>query len=210
MDRAVDRFLQDQSESDNAQLQLWPEDAVQLLLFSCAKDPSVRIRRATMSLLTSFVSRQHSVQESDIVHTLLLKCRDKDSKVKMQAYKMMVQLPIATLTAHLRIEDWRTVLDTALLSKQAADMDSAAETEQPEIMTAGTDLLHKYLDAEKLLPLVHGDSVAFATAPVSVSVPDVISSAMEHASQSLQALQLPWHSGTVYQAYSAALQAKAC
>ena len=209
MDRAVDTFLLDSSDSDHAQLQLWSEEAVQLLLFTCAKDPSVRIRRAAMSLLTSVVSRQQSVQESDIVHTLLLKCRDKDSKVQRQAYGMMVQLPTATLTAHLRIEDWRAVLNTALLSKRAADLDIASEAEHQEVVTAGTHLLHKYLETEQILSQLQNDAVAFVTAPDNACVPVAILSAVQHASQSLQALQLPWHNSAVCQAYSTALQGHA-
>ncbi|KAL0023867.1 hypothetical protein WJX79_001901 [Trebouxia sp. C0005] len=41
MDGAIDRFLNSPSSSDEAQLQLWPEEGVHLLLFTCTKDPSV-------------------------------------------------------------------------------------------------------------------------------------------------------------------------
>ncbi|KAL0044205.1 hypothetical protein WJX82_004139 [Trebouxia sp. C0006] len=126
MGRAIDHFLNSPSSSDEAQLQLWPEEGVHLLLFTCTKDPSVRIRRAAMSLLTSVVSKQQSAQEEAIVRALVLKCRDKDSRVQSQAYEMLVQLP---------------------------------------------------------------------------------SEAVCHASQYLQALQLPWHSSVVHHAYSSALAA---
>ena len=205
MDRAVDKYLRDNPDSDDAQLGLWPEEAVQLLLFTCTKDTSVRIRRAVMSLLTSVVSRQQSTQEVDILSTLVLKCRDKDSKVQTQAYEMLLQLPIDTLRAHLRLEDWRAVLDTALLSKQADHVDSAAGSEQPELQVLGTDMLHKYLKSEEVPPW--GDNAAAANDIVSSgSAVLIMRRSLEFASCRLKALQLPWHNSTVHDAYAAALQ----
>ena len=216
MDRVIDKYMQDtcghDDADDEAQLRLWPEECVQLLLFTCAKDPSVRIRRAAMSLLTSVVSRQHSAQEGDIVQMLLLKCRDKDSKVQSQAYEMMAQLPINTLNTHLRIEHWRAVLDTALLTKQAADdAECTIEDEQSQIRNFGTGLLHQYLRTNQVLPVLRDPSAltALVTAPACVgAVPDVVN-AVQYASQRLQALQLPWHSPAVYEQYCAALRSHA-
>lgn len=202
MDRAVDKYLQDNPDSDDTQLMLWPDEAVQLLLFTCTKDTSVRIRRAVMSLLTSVVSRQQSIQEADIISTLVLKCRDKDSKVQTQAYEMLLQLPINILRAHLSVEDWCAVLDTALLSKRADHVVCAAGNERAEIQKFGTDLLHKYLDSQELLPWV--DTTA-AGALHGVSAESAALRALEFASCRLKALQLPWHNSTVYDAYGAAL-----
>lgn len=203
MDRAIGKYLQNNHDNDDAQLGLWPEEAVQLLLFSCTKDPSIRIRRAAMSLLTSVVSRQQSAQEADIISMLVLKCRDKDIKVQTQAYQMLVQLPIHTLTLHLKLEDWRAVLDTALLGKQADCLDC---TEQPEIQKLGTDLLHQYLKTKEMLPLQYNPAL-FCNAG------DVVCTQREfeplktlgHTSQLLQALHLPWHNSTVHGAYCSAL-----
>ena len=201
MDRAIDKYLQDNHDHDAAQLALWPEEAVQLLLVSCTKDPSIRIRRAAISLLTSVVSRQQSAQEANIVNTLVLKCRDKDSKVQIQAYQMLVQLPIDALTLHLKLEDWRAVLDTALLGKQADDVDC---TKQPEIYKLGTDLLHKYLKTTETLPLQYSTASSPNTGH-DVCMQSAALKNLGHASQLLQALQLPWHNSSVHQAYFSAL-----
>ena len=205
MDRAIDRFLHGSSSDDDAQLELWPEEAVQLLLFTCSKDPSVRLRRAAMSLLTSVVSRQQSTQEHAIVHALVLKCRDKDAKVQSQAYQMILQLPIEALTAHLRIEDWRAALDTALLSRQAGlagNLADGDEQQQKEVQSFGAALLHKYLVSSKVLQPLSEETVqpTDAVAGVASELDTVV-----HASQYLQPLQLPWHNIAVYQAYSSAL-----
>lgn len=206
MDRAVDKYLQDKPDSDDAQLLLWPAEAVQLLLFTCTKDPSVRIRRDVMSLLTSVVSRHESTQEADILGTLVLKCRDKDSKVQTQAYEMLLQLPIDTLRAHLRLEDWRAVLDTALLSERADCLDCAAGSEQSKIQKLGADMLQKYLKSEEVLHLLDNHhAVTLSTATNGVSSASAALRMLEFASQRLKALQLPWHNSTVHDAYGAAL-----
>lgn len=200
MDRAIDKYLQDNSDNDDAQLLLWPEEAVQLLLFSCNKDPSIRIRRAAMSLLTSVVSRQQSRQEADIVSTLVLKCRDKDSKVQTQAYQMMVQLPIDTLTPFLKLEDWRAVLDTALLSKPADCLDTT------EVQQLGTDLLQKYLTIKQVAPILcSSDAASLSSASADVFAESAAFRSLGIASQRLQALQLPWHNNPVHEAYCSAL-----
>ncbi len=207
MDRAIDQFLNSPSSSDEAQLQLWPEEGVHLLLFTCTKDPSVRIRRAAMSLLTSVVSKQQSAQEEAIVRALLLKCRDKDSRVQSQAYEMLVQLPSETLTAYLQIEDWRAVLDTALLNMQAAASHSPADEDHQQenaVHAIGIQLLQKYLDTNKVLQAISGDA---ASADKEGVDGDAVLSAVRHASEYLQALQLPWHSSVVHHAYSSALAA---
>ncbi len=210
MDRAIDQFLNSPSSSDEAQLQLWPEECVHLLLFTCTKDPSVQIRRAAMSLLTSVVSKQQSAQEEAIVRALVLKCRDKDSRVQSQAYEMLVQLPIETLTAYLQIEDWRAVLDTALLNTQAAasmTSDSPADGDHQQdnaVHAIGIHLLQKHLDTNKVLQAFSGD---VASADVDSVDADAVLQAVCHASQYLQALQLPWHSSVVHHAYSSALAA---
>lgn len=202
IDRAIDKYLQDNHENDDTQLALWPEEAVQLLLFSCTKDPSIRIRRAAMSLLTSVVSRQQSAQEACIISTLVLKCRDKDSKVQIQAYQMLLQLPIETLTLHLELADWRAVLDTALLGKQAGNLDCTEN--QPEIHNLGTDLLHKYLKTTEMLPLQYSNAL-LSNAGDDVCMQGAAFQTLGHSSQLLQALQLPWHNNTVHAAYCAAL-----
>ena len=202
IDRAIDKYLQDNHENDDTQLALWPEEAVQLLLFSCTKDPSIRIRRAAMSLLTSVVSRQHSAQEACIISTLVLKCRDKDSKVQIQAYQMLLQLPIETLTLHLELADWRAVLDTALLGKQTGNLDCTEN--QPEIHNLGTDLLHKYLKTTEMLPLQYSNAL-LSNAGDDVCMQSAAFQTLGHSSQLLQALQLPWHNNTVHAAYCAAL-----
>ena len=205
MDRAIDRFLNSPGSSDEAQPQLWPEEGVHLLLFTCTKDPSVRIRRAAMSLLTSVVSKQKSAQEEAIVRALVLKCRDKDSRVQTQAYEMLVQLPIETLTAYLQIEDWRAVLDTALLNMQATVSDFSADEDHQQdnvVHAFGIQLLQKYLDTKKVLQAFSGD-----VASADVEGVDAVLQAVCHASQYLRALQLPWHSSVVHHAYSSALAA---
>lgn len=207
MDRAIDQFLNGPSSSDEAQLQLWPEEAVHLLLFTCSKDPSVRIRRAAMSLLTSVVSKQQSAQEEAIVRALVLKCRDKDAKVQSQAYEMLVQLPIETLTAYLQIDDWRAVLDTALLNMQAAVSDSLADEDHQRdsaVHALGIQLLQKYLDTNKVLQALCSDAASADEEGVDAKA---VLQAVCHASQYLQALQLPWHSSVVHHAYSSALAA---
>lgn len=207
MDRAIDQFLNGPSSSDEAQLQLWPEEAVHLLLFTCSKDPSVRIRRAAMSLLTSVVSKQQSAQEEAIVRALVLKCRDKDAKVQSQAYEMLVQLPTETLTAYLQIDDWRAVLDTALLNMQAAVSDSLADEDHQRdsvVHALGIQLLQKYLDTNKVLQALCSDAASADEEGVDAKA---VLQAVCHASQYLQALQLPWHSSVVHHAYSSALAA---
>lgn len=208
MDRAIDKFLHSNNTNNEAQLELWPEEAVQLLLFTCNKDPSVRIRRAAMSLLTSVVSKQQSPQspqEQAIVHTLILKCRDKDAKVQFQAYEMLVQLPIMTLRAHLRIEDWRAVLDTAILTTHAVMSDTADADHQQanDVHAVGTQLLHRYLDTYRVLQSLSNDTIYAGEA--GCPGVELALNAVYHASQYLQALQLPWHSSTVQHAYSSAL-----
>ena len=209
MDRAIDQFLHSNSTNNEAQLELWPEEAVQLLLFTCNKDPSVRIRRAAMSLLTSVVSKQQSAQEQAIVHTLILKCRDKDAKVQCQAYEMLVQLPIIMLRAHLQIEDWRAVLDTAILTTHAVKSDTTDADHQQanDDYTIGTQLLHRYLDTYRVLQSLSNDTIHAGEAgcPQDLAGVDLALNAVYHASQYLQALQLPWHSSTVQHAYSSAL-----
>lgn len=207
MDRAIDQFLNGPSSSDEAQLQLWPEEAVHLLLFTCSKDPSVRIRRAAMSLLTSVVSKQQSAQEEAIVRALVPKCRDKDAKVQSQAYEMLVQLPIETLTAYLQIDDWRAVLDTALLNMQAAVSDLLADEDHQRdsvVHALGIQLLQKYLDTNKVLQALCSDAASADEEGVDAKA---VLQAVCHASQYLQALQLPWHSSVVHHAYSSALAA---
>lgn len=207
MDRAIDQFLNGPSSSDEAQLQLWPEEAVHLLLFTCSKDPSVRIRRAAMSLLTSVVSKQQSAQEEAIVRALVPKCRDKDAKVQSQAYEMLVQLPTETLTAYLQIDDWRAVLDTALLNMQAAVSDLLADEDHQRdsvVHALGIQLLQKYLDTNKVLQALCSDAASADEEGVDAKA---VLQAVCHASQYLQALQLPWHSSVVHHAYSSALAA---
>lgn len=203
MDRAVDKFLYDHSSDDDAQLALWPDDAVSLLLFTCNKDPSVRIRRAAMSLLTSVVSKQQSGQEQAIVHALVLKCRDKDAKVQSQAYQMMVQLPAETLAAHLLIEEWRAVLDTALLSMQGVSTEQ--DQHRKEVQRLGSELLHKYLGFKQVLQALPADFMSPAGIHIELLEHTDALDAVGQASQYLQALQLPWHNNAVYLAYSAAL-----
>lgn len=56
MSRAVDAHLgrlADDDAGNQARLQLWPEAALQMLYFTVMHDPSVRMRRAAMALLSS-------------------------------------------------------------------------------------------------------------------------------------------------------------
>ena len=210
MDRAVDNSFQDSNSSDTAQLALWPEEAVHLLLFTCAKDPSIRIRRAVMSLLTSVVSEQQSAQEQAIVQTLALKCRDKDAKVQSRAFEMMVQLPVEALRTCLQVEDWRAVLDTALLHPEPDAHDSAANQHE-ELTSFGAKLLHKVLGTDKVKGSLIESSVlsAHINARNVVEKNAVALNYVSEASQYLQSLQLPWHNQIICQAYAIALSSPA-
>lgn len=61
MSNAVDEHMaMEAAHGENemaARLQLWPEEALQLLLYTVLHDPSVRMRRACMGLLTSAAVR---------------------------------------------------------------------------------------------------------------------------------------------------------
>lgn len=208
MEKAVNSFEEEHEEDDMALLNLWPEAAVHMLLFTLSKDPSVRIRRAAMSVLTAIPARQHSAQEAAILQLLLLKCRDKDSNVQQQAYSMLTQLPAETLSEHLSIEDWRAVLDTALLG---SELTGRGIDVQADIQAFGSVLLHKWLGTSNSQLNSRHDIRILVSSDADVMCGDHDSSeptfegAIEHAAHCLRALQVPLQIDAVYEAYSAAL-----
>ena len=200
MEKAVNSFEEDHEEDDTALLDLWPEAAVHMLLFTLSKDPSVRIRRAAMAVLTAIPSRQHSAQEAAILQLLLLKCRDKDTAVQQQALSRMSQLPADTLSEHLSIEDWRAVLDTALLGAYFGT--SSGTDAQGETQAFGSVLLHKWLRTSQLGGISSDAEAMCRSNDRSVAT---FGATLEQAAYYLRALQIPWQIQPVYQAYSAAL-----
>ena len=200
MERAITHFTQthadqDDDDIDDTMLQFWPDAAIQMLLFTLAKDPSVKIRRAAMALLTAVPSHAHSPQMEAVVQLLVLKCRDRDSAVQTQAYNMLAQLPGDVLTEHLSTEDWRTVLDTALLSNLSP---GASVEAQQELQSSGNALLRKWTRLEQ----VHA---VCSKQGLHVNDNESSTQAIQHAAAYIQALHIPWHNPAMYQAYSAAL-----
>lgn len=195
MERAVSQYEEANKDVGVEALQLWPDAAVQMLLYTLSKDPSVRIRRAAMSLLTSVPSQHESAQLEAIVQLLVLKCRDKDAAVQQQAYSMLAQLSGYTLLQTLSIEDWRAVLDTALL---ASALSGDALTEQ-QLQEPGRKLLHKWLKLDQVAEM-RANVVGCRHSPELQTTLAVQSAAY------LQALQIPWCHNAMYQAYFTALQ----
>lgn len=195
MERAVSRFEEGHEDNDEALLNLWPNVAIQMLLFTLSKDPSVRIRRAAISLLTAVPSQHQSAQMEATVQLLVLKCRDKDAVVQRQAYSMLRQLPAEVLTGFLSIEDWRAVLDTALLSCHATD--STSGTEQ-ELQASGCALLHKWVRLEQTCDAQSSHQALAEEMEGSWE-------GLQQAAAHLQALQIPWDNAAMYQAYCTGL-----
>lgn len=201
MERAITQFTQihaeqdDDDDIDDAMSQLWPDAAIQMLLFTLAKDPSVKIRRAAMALLTAVPSHPHSPQMEAVVQLLVLKCSDRDSAVQTQAYSMLAQLPGNVLTEHLSIEDWRTVLDIALLSNLSSGISIVA---QQELQSFGDALLHKWIRLEQLHAVCSKQGL-------HIMNDENTTQAIQQAAAYIQALHIPWHNPAMYQAYSDAL-----
>ena len=61
MSAAVDEYLDKLGDAgddaEEARLKLWPDHALQMLIFASMHDPSVRMRRACMALMTSVAVR---------------------------------------------------------------------------------------------------------------------------------------------------------
>ena len=191
MERAISSFEELHEEDNEALLNFWPSAAVQMLLFTLSKDPSVRIRRAAMSLLTAVPAQHQSAQMGATVQLLVLKCRDKDAVVQRQAYSMLRQLPGEVLTDFLSIEDWRAILDTALLSCRAADGSISIDQ---ELQASGCALLQQWLRLEQTCS--------------AQSSPHVLTegvNAVQQAAPYPQALQIPWNNAAIYQAYCTGL-----
>ena len=53
-------------------------------------------------------------EDRAVVHVLLLKCRNRDARVREAAYNMLAAVPAATLHAVLKADEWRPVLDYSL------------------------------------------------------------------------------------------------
>lgn len=194
MERAVNHYEGAHEDDGEALLQLWPDAAVQMLSFTLSKDPSVRIRRAAMSLLTSVPSQNQSPQIEAIVQLLLLKCREKDAAVQRQAYNMLTQVPGYILLGCCSIEDWRTVLDTALLV-HALEHDD--DTKQ-HLQASGCELLHKWLRLDQVREMSREEGGHEMEAGGTMQ-------AMMQSAASLQALQIPWDNPAMCQAYATAL-----
>ncbi|GAB4823043.1 hypothetical protein N2152v2_010089 [Parachlorella kessleri] len=117
MNKACDGYLRDTAGDREAAVALWTPSSLQSLLFALNRDPSIRIRREAMRLLTSVSAQVGSPQEEQLLHAVSLRCRDKDELVRCQAYQMLVQFPAATLHACLSEATWFGLLNFGLTVK---------------------------------------------------------------------------------------------
>ncbi|GIL89199.1 hypothetical protein Vretifemale_17043, partial [Volvox reticuliferus] len=76
---------------------LWPRAAVDALLFSLLHDPSIKVRRAAIRLVSLVVLPAGGDGAARLTKTLLKKLRDKDALVSDRALQLLVQLPPALI-----------------------------------------------------------------------------------------------------------------
>ena len=66
-----------------------------------------------------------------VVHTLLLKCRDRDKRVQLSAYEQLASMDSKVLHEHMRPLHWRAVLDAGLGVGDGAQL-TQGETPPPQ------------------------------------------------------------------------------
>lgn len=151
MDRAAEAFLDSpDGQQEGAALRLWPPTALDRLLAALRSDPSIKVRRGAMNLLSSVAVAVGSPQEAVLLNAVAQRCRDKDDEVREQAFAMLAQFLRGSLVRLLSVQDWQAVLDAGLAgplprlggktgsSKQAVRRTGA-------IRAAATELLQLYL-----------------------------------------------------------------
>ncbi|CAL8468076.1 g7615 [Coccomyxa elongata] len=89
----------------------FPHDALQHIVFALKTDTSVRIRRLGIETLQTVMTMPLEVPEGikDVLDTLVLKCRDKDSKVRHASFHCLDGADPALLANFVSIDDWRSV-----------------------------------------------------------------------------------------------------
>lgn len=113
---------------------------MQALQFTVLQDPSIRIRRAAMQMLTSVTAARGSSRERQLLQLLACKCRDKDMTVRQTSYSMLTQVPMQSLVACIGSSGLRSLLDVALLATPVHHGDDA-----PAIKQHGLKLLTMYV-----------------------------------------------------------------
>lgn len=151
MDRAAHAYLDSpDSQQQGAALHLWPAAAVHRLLAALGSDPSIRVRRSAVGLLSCVAVAVSSPQEAALLHAVAQRCRDKDGGVREGAFAMLVQFPRASLARLLTVQDWQAVLDAGLAGPPPGPGakpggSKAAGRHAGAIRAAATELLRRYL-----------------------------------------------------------------
>ncbi|GLC36399.1 hypothetical protein PLESTM_000439400 [Pleodorina starrii] len=83
---------------------LWSAASVDALFFSLLHDPSIKVRRVAMRLVSLVVLPAGGDGAIRLARVLLMKLRDKDALVSDRALELLVQLPIALITRAVATE----------------------------------------------------------------------------------------------------------
>jgi hypothetical protein len=97
-----------------------------------------------------------ALQEAALLRAVALRCRDRDSAVRHNAFAMLAQFPLAILERHLAQEDWQALLDIGLAGPLPCTTDggsgggskAASKQHMTNTQAAARQLLRQYLDAD--------------------------------------------------------------
>lgn len=116
------------ADDDTLHASLWSEECVGAVLYCLRHDPSIRVRRAAMSLMSSVALPAQSPSASHMMEVLAMKARDKDPTVLAAAMELIVQLPASTVVSNLTAVQWVGVVQAGLHLLAAGGEPMAAST----------------------------------------------------------------------------------
>ncbi|KAJ9519761.1 hypothetical protein QJQ45_013472 [Haematococcus lacustris] len=123
VESAMARVAEEAAERDRRHAALWSDYGVEVLLYSVMHDPSIKVRRGGLRLLTTIALAQDSSTANQLVQVLLSKMRDRDGLVRDAALDMLLQLPASLLTSCQCSEaEWLWLMSQALQRCTAAQV----------------------------------------------------------------------------------------
>eukprot|EP00887_Chlorella_sp_A99_P008093 scaffold12.g8093.t1 len=144
LSRAADRWLAAHDGDTQARLALWSPNSLAVLALILTRDPSIRVRREGMRLLSSVSI--WAGDEQELLALVALKCRDRDDIVRQEAFAMLAQFPTAALVSGLDTRTWQDLLDLALAPASAGAGATAGPTKQGlAIQATARQLLRRYV-----------------------------------------------------------------